>query len=130
MGLKNGDNIVDFRGCVQKVIFVDVSGLTAQDIKSEVNIYDCDEDRNRLKGYGSFIIMIPIEYKAGVGDYLKNPLKAYQRGRMKTTCIWRNYGVFEKAVFEGANEKHCIHMEDYQTTPTAVIKNIDPCVAN
>ena len=125
--LKNGDNLVDFRGCVQKVMFVDLDGLTDPDVVKEVNIYDCDKDRNRLKGSGSFIIMIPVNYSAGVFDYLSNPLKAYQKTHMKTVCIWKSYGIQQRVVFEGANEKHCIHMEDYQTTPTNV-KIIAPCV--
>lgn len=117
-GLTDGDTTVDFEGCVEKVIFVNVKDL--ETVKDEVDIYGCDEDDQRLKGYGSFVIIIPIEYTASVKDFLQNPIKTIQKSRLKPACVWKSHNVYQKVVFEGSDKEHCIHKGD--TYPP--IKNV------
>jgi len=111
--LKSGDLVVNF-GCIKKVIYTnDLSS-----VKGEIDVYKYCDKKDRMKGYGSFLILIPIEYnpskKELIQDFLSSPIETLRMNNLKPACIWRDYGVYKEAVFEGPEREHCIHMEDYQ----------------
>jgi hypothetical protein len=122
--LKNGDNIIDFKECVEKVIFVDHDGLAHESIRNEIDIYESCNEKDRIKDHGSFLIIIPTK-----DPELPTFTKIYDTltsgELLKPVCVWRSYGVYQKVVFEGSGKKHCIHMEDYQKNPP--VKIISEC---
>jgi len=126
MDLKDGDNVVDFKGCVKKVVFT--NDLSA--VSGEIDIFEyCDRrdrDKQREQG-GSFMIIIPVD-KPPLKDYLKlKPRETFtKRNLLKPACIWKSYRIhgLTNVVFEGFDKKHCIHMED---TEIENVKNIAEC---
>jgi len=120
--LKNGDNLVDFKGCVKKAIFTNDLG----NVKDEIDIYKYCNEKDRLKGYGSFTVIIPVEDPelsavSRVWDAISSgPL-------LEPVCVWRSYEVYKSEVFEGSDKEHCMHMEDYQKNRDPPIKIISEC---
>lgn len=119
--LKNGDTVVDFMGCVEKVIFT--SRLS--EVSKDIDIYKYCNERDRLKGYGSFMIIIPAkDPDLSSTWYIWDKLTP--GSLLKPLCLWREYEIYQKAVFEGSGEEHCIHMEDYSSNK-ANIKIVSEC---
>ncbi|NIP39997.1 MAG: hypothetical protein GTN39_00580 [Candidatus Aenigmarchaeota archaeon] len=119
--LKNGDTAVDFMGCVGKVIFTN----DLNTVKNEIDIYKYCNEKDRLKDYGSFLVIIPAK-----DPQISTAWKTFDTltpgELLKPACLWRNYGIYKNVVFEGSGNTHCIHMEDDQKNPT-VIKLISQC---
>lgn len=121
--LKNGNTVVDFMGCVDKAIFTNDLGM----VRDEIDIYKHCNEKDRLKDYGSFLIIIPVEFDAKFVDYATFSLEKLKKANLKPVCLWRNYDFFGETtvVFEGSDKRHCIHMEDYQPDPP--VKLIAEC---
>jgi hypothetical protein len=122
INLKNGDNVVDFMGCVEKAIFT--NDLNA--VRDEIDIYKYCHENYRLSGEGSFLIIIPDKEPQISATW--KALDFITRGELlKPWCLWREYGLFGETtvVFEGSDERHCIHVEEYKKDPP--IKLIAGC---
>jgi len=120
--LNDGETVVDFMGCVGKAVFTN----DLNTVKNEIDIYEYCNEKDRLKDYGSFLVIIPA------GDpKLSDAWKAWDKltpGKLlKPVCLWRGYEIYKEAVFEGSGEKHCIHMEVYSPAIDATIKIISQC---
>jgi len=117
--LRDGKNIIDFKGCVDKAIFT--NSLTSPAVTSEIDIFESCDSRTRGKTGGSFVIVVPV--KNPPSDIVKT-VKGWVFGKPKPKCVWKGYVILQELVVEGADKEHCIYVGD---TPTPNVKSIAEC---
>jgi len=117
--LRDGKNIIDFKGCVDKAIFT--NSLTSPAVTSEIDIFKSCDSRTRGKTGGSFVIVVPA--KNPPSDIVKK-IGALFIGKPKPKCVWKSYAISQELTIEGSDDEHCIYMTD---TPTPNLKAIAEC---